>query len=65
MTKISKKSAYPIKTPVVQDYFVGTDSQNNLKTVNFGFEESAKLINKLNGATLIDYKFVVSENIPL
>ena len=35
MTKISKKSAYPIKVPVEKDYFVGTNSEDNLKTVNF------------------------------
>ena len=65
MTKISKKSAYPVKTPVVKDYFVGTDSENNLKTVNYEFEGVAKLINTINGFSTIDYKFVTSENIPL
>jgi len=65
MTKISKKSAYPKKTPVVGDYFVGTDSQNNLKTVNFGFEETAKLINELTGTSVLNYLFKTSDNIPL
>jgi len=65
MTKISKKSAYPKKTPVVNDYFVGTDSENNLKTVNFGFEETAKLINELTGTSVLNYLFKTSENIPL
>jgi len=65
MTKISKKSAYPKKTPVVSDYFVGTDSENNLKTVNFGFEETAKLINELTGTSILNYLFKTSNNIPL
>ena len=41
MTKISKKSAYPIKVPVVDDYFVGTDSEILGKTVNFDFKETS------------------------
>jgi hypothetical protein len=46
MTKISKNQ-HINKTPVVKDYFVGTDSENNGKTVNFDFEQTAKLINYL------------------
>lgn len=65
MTKISKKSAYPVKTPVPKDYFVGTDSENNGKTVNFGFEETAYLINKLNGSLIVNYLFKVDNNINL
>jgi hypothetical protein len=65
MTKISKKSAYPIKNPIVGDYFVGTDSENNGKTVNFGFEYAANLINRVNGTLLINYKFVTDSNIDL
>lgn len=65
MTKISKKSAYPVKVPVVKDYFVGTDSESNLKTVNYEFADVAKLINRINGLSTVDYKFVTSDNIPL
>lgn len=65
MTKISKKSAYPIKTPIVTDYFVGTDSENNGKTVNFGFEYAANLINRINGTLIINYIFKTDVNIPL
>lgn len=65
MTKISKKSAYTVKTPVVKDYFVGTDSENNGKTVNFDFESTAKLINELTGNSILNYLFKTSNNIPL
>lgn len=65
MTKISKKSAYPIKKPVKKDYFVGTDIESNLKTVNFEFEDVALVINEINGDQLIDYVFRTSYNIPL
>lgn len=65
MTKISKKAAYPIKNPVVGDYFVGTDSENNNKTVNFGFEYAANLINRLNGTLIINYIFRTDVNINL
>jgi hypothetical protein len=34
--KISKKSAY-LKNPIVGDYFVGTDSENNGKNGQFWF----------------------------
>ena len=65
MTKISKKSAYPIKKPVIGDFFVGTDSENNNKTVSFGFEYAANLINRINGALIINYMFKTDVNIPL
>lgn len=65
MTKISKKSAYPLKIPVRKDYFVGTDSENNGKTVNFDFESTAKLINELNGTPILNYIFKTDNNIPL
>lgn len=60
MTKISSKSAYPKKTPIVDDYFVGTDSEDFNKTVNFGFEEVAGLVNELNGTPLLNYVFTTS-----
>lgn len=65
MTKISKTSAYPIKAPVKGDYFVGTDSESNGKTVNFSFEDAVALINNYNGTHIIDYKFRTDINIPL
>jgi hypothetical protein len=65
MTKISKKQAYPIKKPVVRDYFVGTDSENNDKTVSFDFESTAQLINGLNGFAVSNYLFKTSYNIDL
>lgn len=57
MTKISKKSAYPIKNPLSRDFFVGSDSENSNKTVNFSFDEAANLINKINGSLLVNYMF--------
>ena len=65
MTKISKKAAYPVKIPVRKDYFVGTDSENNGKTVNFDFESTAKLINDLNGSPILNYIFRTDSNIDL
>lgn len=65
MTKISKKAAYPVKIPVSKDYFVGTDSKNNGKTVNFDFESTAKLINDLNGSPILNYIFRTDSNIDL
>lgn len=65
MTKISKKAAYPAKIPVRKDYFVGTDSENNGKTVNFEFESTAKLINELNGTPILNYIFRTDSNIDL
>jgi hypothetical protein len=59
MTKISKKISISIKTPV-KDYFVGTDSENNGKTVNFDFEQTAKLINSLNGISIVNYRFMIN-----
>lgn len=65
MTKISKKSAYPIKIPVRKDYFVGSDSENNGKTINFDFESGAKLIGEINGSTALSYRFRTDSNIDL
>jgi hypothetical protein len=45
MTKIKNTNAYPIKPiPKRSDYFIGTDSENNGKTVSFGFEEVLNLL---------------------
>jgi hypothetical protein len=60
MTKISSKSAYPKKKPITADYFVGTDSESFGKTVNFGFEEVAGLVNELNGTPILNYVFTTS-----
>ena len=65
MTKISKKAAYPIKKPIDKDYFVGSDSELFGKTVNFSFEETAYLINKLNGSLIVNYLFKTDNNINL
>lgn len=65
MTKISKKAAYPIKKPIKSDYFIGTDSENFNKTVNFDFEDATAVINELNGQSVIGYQFKTSYNIPL
>ena len=65
MTKISKKSAYPIKKPVKRDYFIGTDSENFNKTVNFDFEDATAVINELNGQSVIGYQFRFADNILL
>jgi len=63
MTKISKKSAYPKKTPIANDYFVGTDSENLDKTVHFKFDEVASLVKELNdnntGTTLTERAYAV------
>lgn len=60
MTKISSKTAYPKKKPISSDYFVGTDSEDFNKTVNFGFEEVAGLVNDLNGTPILNYLFSTS-----
>jgi hypothetical protein len=60
MTKISSKAVYPIKTPVKSDYFVGSNSENFGQTVNFGFEETAKLVNDLNGTSIVNYLYDTS-----
>jgi len=65
MTKISKKSAYPIKKPIKTDYFVGTDSEQLGKTVSFSFDGATKVINELNGNSPIKYIFKTSDNIGL
>ena len=65
MTKISKKQAYPLKSPIKEDFFIGSDSQNLDKTVNFSFEDATKVINELNGSAVLNYRFETSYNIPL
>ena len=65
MTKISKKTAYPLKKPVRDDYFVGSDSENFGKTVNFDFGDATKVMNALNGISPIGYTFKTSGNILL
>jgi hypothetical protein len=45
MTKIKNTIAYPLKPiPKRSDFFIGTDSENNGKTVSFGFEEVLNLL---------------------
>ncbi len=57
MTKISNKPAYPTKKPVLTDYFVGTNSQDRLKTVNFAFEDVIDLVNGANVSSISSYIF--------
>lgn len=65
MTKHSNKSAYPLKPlPIKKDYFVGTDSQDGNKTVNFEFEKVGNLLNELSGTPVISYVFKTSYDIP-
>lgn len=54
MTKIK---IYPVKTPVSSDKFVGSDSEDSDKTVNFSFEGVLSLLNSLNGTEAISYIF--------
>jgi len=54
MTKIKK---YPIKNPVSSDKFVGSDSENSDKTVNFSFDGVLSLLNSLNESEAISYVF--------
>jgi hypothetical protein len=65
MTKISKKSAYPLKSPIKDDYFVGSDSEILGKTVNFSFEDATKIVNELNGTSVLNYRFKTDYNINL
>ena len=65
MTKISKKSAYPLKSPIKDDYFVGSDSEVLGKTVNFSFEDATKIVNELNGTSVLNYRFKTDYNINL
>lgn len=56
MTKIKNTEAYPIKKyPVPADYVIGSDSEDNGKTVNFNLET---IINMVDG--LIDYQYSLS-----
>ena len=57
MTKISNKSAYPIKAPIMDDYIVGTNSEDNKGTVNFSFLDVANLINRINGVNGLQFTF--------
>jgi hypothetical protein len=59
MTKIKR---YPLREPTVKDFFVGTDSEDNNKTVNFGFEESTKLISELIGTSVVKYRFMLTQD---
>jgi hypothetical protein len=65
MTRISKKIAYPIKKPSVNDYFTGTNSEDTLKTVSFSFDDTVSIINEVNGTSVLKYRFENSYNINL
>jgi hypothetical protein len=56
MTKIKNTNEYPIKKyPVVTDFFIGSDSQDNGTTVNFGIQT---IVNMVSG--LMDYTYSTS-----
>ena len=64
MTKILGKDKYPIKTnPVSEDYVIGSDSENNGKTVNFNIGDIAALsgggsaVNQNNKIKVLDITF--------
>lgn len=60
MTKIKNTDVYPIKNPVATDYIVGSDSENDGKTVNFQFDSFVDFINSINGNEIISYTFATS-----
>jgi hypothetical protein len=60
MTKIKNTLAYPVKkSPIPADFFIGTDSEDDDKTVSFSFQS---VINALLGNA--DYRYSTS-SIPL
>lgn len=60
MSKIKNTTTYPIKEyPLVTDYFIGSDAENNGETINF---EIQTIINMASG--LMDYKYSLS-SLPL
>jgi hypothetical protein len=60
MTKIKNTNEYPIKQyPIADDFFIGSDSENDGTTVNFSIQS---VINIISG--LIDYRYS-SSSLPL
>ena len=58
MTKISNQRAYIPDTDISnEDYYIGTDADNSLKTVNFKIGEVGSHYNMTNGLRNFDYVF--------
>lgn len=60
MTKIKNTEAYPLKIPVATDTIVGSDSENDGKTVSFQFDSFVDFVNSINGNEVISYTFATS-----
>lgn len=55
MGKINNKAQYPLKTPVGEDYLIGSDSENEGKTVNFKVSElRSQNVSDAVGTSLLD-----------
>ena len=58
MTKISNQTSYVPDTDINnEDYFIGTDADNSLKTVNFKVGEVGSHYNMTNGIKNFDFNF--------
>ena len=65
MTKISNKTAYIPDTEINnEDYFIGTDADNSLATVNFKIGEVGSHYNITNGVRNFDYVFYQHQGVP-
>lgn len=62
MTRIKNKNRIPLVIPKLDDYFVGSQQDNNGKTVNFDFNSVISTINEANGFSTISYKFSAIED---
>lgn len=52
MARISDKSKYPQDVSVsIEDYLIGTDADDNMKTVTFTVESLVDLVTKIQGYT--------------
>lgn len=60
MTKIKNTESYPLKIPVATDTIVGSDSENDGKTVSFQFDSFVDFVNSINGNEVISYTFATS-----
>lgn len=57
MARISNKTSYPITTPTMSDYVVGTDASNNCQTVSYSMFDISTLL----GGACVDLQ-VVTDN---
>ncbi len=62
MARIKNKKRIPLVIPKLDDYFVGSQKDNNGKTVNFDFNSVINTINEVNGFSSISYKFSITED---